>query len=728
MHSGSRVKKSLLSGGAKALFSFVLLALVFSPIGQIFQTPSLVHAAQTYVYCVDSGGTILAPVNKNGNCSAGTAKSFDAPQTVTGGAPALCNSIASCILLPVYAITVGLGGFVAYIGSFVFNAAAQLSLNSSAYSLQFVTNGWTTARDIANMGFILILIYIAVNIILSAETAHTMETLALVIFIALIINFSFFLTRVVIDAGNIVALEFYNNIPTVTIANGQPATAAGVKDLTASIMNAVGAQQILGSKSFDAFQNSTDGFTEFITLLIVYIFVGAIYFVLAAAFVSVGIKFIVRIAVLWLMIIASPLALIAKASHRFEKYYDDWQETLIANVFYPAVFLFIFWLITQFASDLNINQTFLENVTNNPGGSSIGSSILQIGTIVAGISIRLGFIIVMLFLGMQAADKMGAMGGKLAANITSKLPGFSGLASYARFGGTLSNRIGPGAWAGYADDKLKNSRVGNSAFGYGLRQVVTKPVAGAKIGGAESRTELKDRWDKENKEKKLNKRITQNLPAIQELQALEDENAATPFDPLTAVGQAKIKRRADLQDRVNNLSGAEVGAIQEKDLQKYANLFSENVIKKIMDSDKVSDDGKQAIRDKYNREGKDAAITKANRQIDLLREIRDDLSSSGAVGFGVHTNLMALLDNKGGSLVDSKNIQKALTEVRKEIALQQQEARKNPVKALAEKAEEAALHLREMQTKLNKLDEERGKVPVAVGDEAEAGKFKTKKK
>lgn len=114
--------------------------------------------------------------------------------------------------------TVGLASSLAYVGSSVFNIGVQMSLQSAAYSQLFLTSGWGAARDIANMLFIFILIYIAVTIIYSAETHGTMKTLAAVVVMALLINFSFFITRVVVDAGNILAVQFYNAIPATPVS------------------------------------------------------------------------------------------------------------------------------------------------------------------------------------------------------------------------------------------------------------------------------------------------------------------------------------------------------------------------------------------------------------------------------------------------------------------------------------------------------------------------------
>ncbi len=158
--------------------------------------------------------------------------------------------------------------------------------------MQFVTDGWTTARDLANMFFILILIYVAVTIMLSADTGKTMNMLVRVLLIALVINFSFFITRVVIDAGNFTATQFYNNIPAGT-TNPVPGVAAVqvTKDLSTSIMGAVGAEQLLGNEAFKNFSKQIGGAGEFVTILVICLFMGAVYAILAAVFVATGIKF-----------------------------------------------------------------------------------------------------------------------------------------------------------------------------------------------------------------------------------------------------------------------------------------------------------------------------------------------------------------------------------------------------------------------------------------------------
>src|SRR6185437_13020496 len=209
-------------------------------------------------------------------------------------------------------------------------------------------------------------------ILLSAETAGTMSLLAGVIAVALLVNFSFFFTRVVIDAGNIVSIQFYNSISappvsqmtqgntaasTVAAAtNGTISAVAGTtntntKDLTASIMGMLQLQNLFSNNSFNAFRNAQQGtFNGFLvvmlTLSFLYIAAAMILWALTVTFVTVGVKFLTRIVVLWFLIIFSPLAFVAWAVPQFKSYFARWRSMLISHAFYPVAFMFIFLILT----------------------------------------------------------------------------------------------------------------------------------------------------------------------------------------------------------------------------------------------------------------------------------------------------------------------------------------------------------------------------------------------
>ena len=367
MQQLSGLKKSLLRLGTQGVVFLVVAVLMFAPFNQVFQTPQVQAATGCPVGTFSStsrfytglfGGTgykeacfnsediygeVVGYVQQDGSYKRVDTLAEEQKKIAAAGGSWL-DPVWDFLTQIVYNFTVAVGGFFASVGASFFNFSVHISLSSTAYGLQFVTDGWGTARDLANMFFILILIYLAVTITLAADTGKTMHTLVRVLFIALIINFSFFITRVVIDAGNFTATQFYNQIEAGS-TSPIPGVGAVVvtKDLTKGIMAAVGAEELLGTNSFEKFKKQIGGGGEFITILVISLFMGATYAVLAAVFVATGIKFIMRVAVLWLTIIASPLALVASTVPQFEGWFKKWRDALISHAFFPVVFLFIFW-------------------------------------------------------------------------------------------------------------------------------------------------------------------------------------------------------------------------------------------------------------------------------------------------------------------------------------------------------------------------------------------------
>jgi hypothetical protein len=451
-------KNFILRRSGKTLIVSVLLLIAFFPFGEINYV-SEVHAATAgsgaaiaaKAACEKAGGT-PEECTKAANDAAGEISN---PSSDSNS----CTSLASCIAEVVYWFTVGLGGAVAYLAAWVFSLAVALSLSSTAYALTFITEGWTIMRDLANMLFVLILVYLALTIMFRADTHDTAKKLAWVIVIALIINFSFFFTRVVIDAGNLLAVQFYNAIEAKAIgetAKESPLSGSEVttitggettKDLTYSIMNGIGVHKIMGSDAFEAFQNNSSGVSgfvaEFLVLSFINITVGAMFFMLAATFFAVAVKFIVRIAVLWLLIIASPIAFVANTLQEGKHWYKRWQSELIKHAFYPAFFLFIFYILTLFMKELTAegSTTIIEQAFGDRGGGYAGDNFTFIITVIASVVIRLGFVLALLYIGLKASEALGVMGANFANNVATKVN------SFGRFGGGLPMR---GALAGAA--------------------------------------------------------------------------------------------------------------------------------------------------------------------------------------------------------------------------------------------------------------------------------------
>ncbi len=351
--------------------------------------------------------------------------------TVTGGngvTPGM--GVAICVSNLVYYTMVGLGSWAANIAAYLFDYSVYITLNSAAYALDFIAIGWGIARDVVNMAFLFILVYIGFKIILAAETAGTIRLLVGVVVVALLVNFSFLMTRFVIDAGNILAVQFYNTIAaTAPAINNQGATAGNattlnnpsaqntiggipVKDITSSIMSALNPQALIGSTgagvgSFKSFvANPTNSAMYYLIVSsVIFILTGFALWMLAMTFVFVSVKFIMRVVGLWGIIILAPVAFVAAifrgSKEGWGKWFDLWLGYLIKFSFYPAVFLFMFYIQTRFMIEMNTAQLF-NNVLNATDAAN--ASWTQIVSAAANVSVRLGFILATLYLTLHVAD------------------------------------------------------------------------------------------------------------------------------------------------------------------------------------------------------------------------------------------------------------------------------------------------------------------------------------
>ena len=665
----------------------------------------------------------------------------------------------------------------AYIGAFIFDIAVQITLQSVTYSQSFLTTSWAAVRDLANMAFIFLLVYLAIVIVLRAETSGSLKMLSGIIIAALLINFSFFITRVVIDGGNILATQFYNAIPEPPLSSSSAASGsivgsvqavasaassnANVKDLTNGIMNALGIQTFIGSNSFSTFASTltgksgqaVGGFSILIILTFVYLAVGAILAMLAFTFITVGVKFLVRVVVLWFVIIAAPLAFVAAAIFKgatWDRFnlFKRWQEALIQFAFYPAVFLFIFWIIDLFSSQLGNTNGGLLGASFSTNAASQGA-VYTIATVIASVTIRLGIIVAMLFVAMKASDKIANTGVRVVDSFSNKAGTWVSQTVPKRFAGlAYRSPIGPGGLAQRSGKALASTQIGNTALGYGLRKNVLAPIADKSIGGARSRTQVLKDIEARKKETGSNIRTIENKGDNKELSALEktfdsaklkalnriqdnyaeytkqekiyndivldtskgglvdrmnnEDNLAkekatisrinatlqargtpatapeaaalaaaeanrvsleaiiTSQGPLSgqnktdveALRNAKQKMAAlgaspalsssnsdelkklkeqeqrmnILKTNVNNLSKGEVEATLTKgDIEDIMRHVNEPLMKKIEDSEKYSDKDKAELRAKWHEISDDAPAQKAQKQIELLRKIHDDL-------------------------------------------------------------------------------------------------------
>lgn len=416
-------------------------------------------------------------------------------QDPTSGTPGETSTLPPCVLLSAETW----GGCVARIiyflffvpTSFLFSLSGQLMDFSMAYTLNsanygktadgssFVEKGWTITRDLSNLLFIVMLMWIAINIILGRGADK--KLLGTIILIGLVINFSLFFARVIIDASNILGKIFYDNMGVETNSEAyinNPWIGEGDKSISIAIVSNFNPQKLF-SQAGTLKLNTASGVQDtgspdagpfiIITLIMSVINLFGMYIFFVVAFILIG-----RVIGLWLLMIFAPIAFISyimpsSASGMLDKmHHSKWWPELFKQSFVVPIFLFLLYLILLF-----VNTGFLKGFKTFDNTTTGG--ILDV--IVP--------LIIITFLLKQAKDiatNMSGDIGKAFASVGSTVGGLAlggALGGYAKLGRATVGKLGQRV---AESETMMNLQRRGGLTGWAAEQVRT----GAKATGSAS--------------------------------------------------------------------------------------------------------------------------------------------------------------------------------------------------------------------------------------------------
>ena len=336
------------------------------------------------------------------------------------------------------------------------------SIQSESYSgSSFVSEGWMIVRDFANIAFIFVLLYIAIKTILGLAGSDGKRGIVMVIIMALLINFSLFFTRVVVDSGNILAAVMYNNVTTSTVKDGQTVNIAkgeiGEEQVSVALVNNFDPQKIFLTSNL---ASATD-LSLRTPFLIVIILSAIINVVMIYVFFAVGFLFVGRVLGLMLSMIFSPFAFISLAipggSSFMKKWgWSEWFKDLIQLTLLAPIFIFFLYLIIKFT-----NTGFIKN---------IGTSLVQNGTtfgnfmiVILPFALVMGLLLKAKSLATELGGEIGAAINKIAGTAVMAVGGVAlgatALAGRATIGRAASSIATRGATSGAAAEEATVTRV-----------------------------------------------------------------------------------------------------------------------------------------------------------------------------------------------------------------------------------------------------------------------------
>lgn len=456
---------------------------------------------------------------------------------------------------------------------------------------------WTVFRDIANIIIIGMFAFVAISIILGNQKYGEKKLIARVLIVAILINFSLLFTKIIVDASNFVALQFYKAVDlpaneggSFSVSNGQSQQAqAGIAGRFIQHMGITSAGNVYAAVDKVAINQG-------VGISILYgLFVGTIFLAAAAVFLYGSFLLISRaILILFLMMTAS-LAfasyLIPSLSESTYGWGTWWKSLINVSIFAPLLMMFL-W------ATLTISEAFAKGRTGSLGKLvSDPTSSFDMAALF-GYLIVLGLLFASMKISSAFATKISgfnfaAMVPALGAGLAFRGLGFLGAQTIGRGGTIAGERFAAAGKEAQANKQFiraglldiaarsfksagkKDFNAANTAFGKQLAGIAG--LKGAVAG--ESKGKGFEGWEKKLKENAAEKagRLSYDKDEIAKMQqkalatstaAVAEEISKVTGKDVSSVDAQTLKTSIDQMTKAHQET-AQAIAHTEKELEKH---------------------------------------------------------------------------------------------------------------------------------------------------------------
>lgn len=534
------------------------------------------------------------------------------------------EQVHSLIRQLVYTILISIAGFFVWAGG----ALLDYSVTSfvAGFGDLYVNRGigysvdqlWSFVRDVFNLVFIFGLVFIGFKIIFGDNGAR--KTLATLIVAALLVNFSLFITKFVVDFTNIAAAQ---------IANGFLNTATGEYDVSHGFMEIFGISSLLNVNP----SYSGQGW--------IYIFLTFILFMVAAfVFAAGGILLTIRFVVLNIYMILSPMMFLGWVFPGFMGASKKYWTGFLERAFFAPAYVMMVYLSHQILANMALTADSRVRMSGiNTSGTETAARDSFEQTVPF-------FLVATIFLiaSLVVAQKMGAEGATtaLAAGKRSRQIATGFMADKSK--GLLDRA------ASMDPNKKSRSNAINAVRSFTRASARAVNVAGGRDfleGAATPYTSLGDKTKKRRaaqaardaaaRQKEV---INAGVDAQDSLKKLNNIEG-----PLT---EAQMKEKVKLEKVVDDMASAVAGLstkmleeMSEKQLNAVSKYLTNGQVENIMKSDNISSQQKDSltkarqdtIKEVLNKTGTDMASQITKLSIDQIETMGEDWITKNVSSF-----------------------------------------------------------------------------------------------
>lgn len=412
----------------------------------------------------------------------------------------------------------------------------QSMLSVHPYTDTFVAviyPGWEVIRNLCNIFFILALIIIAMATLFRVDSYKFKDLIIQLIIAALLVNFSLVIAQVILGLADTVQAQFL------------PANVTVIRSLAADLM-------VTNYRSA-VFQSSFASQGTF-SATVQPLFYLALSLGSFAVFTAIAVFLVIRIVMLWILLMVSPIAYAVGVLPATAKYRGMWWDNFLKYAFFTPIMAF-FLNMAAVISNTTRNNPVLQSIDGLATASSTSSEVAMFVMKVGSNLLLLMF----LFVAVKVAEQAGIYGASGVTEIAKKgmLAPFGAVGALGEKGvGYLNRRkreLTSGWGPGKDDTHSKNPWYKKAAFAVLNADVVAdafKKDAEKKAHTAEHIAEAAALDFKRQvpffKEKNLpSEYLHAQLHAVDDRMKEVEFNGDEPLTVQTALAAAKLARNGD---------------------------------------------------------------------------------------------------------------------------------------------------------------------------------------
>lgn len=231
-----------------------------------------------------------------------------------------------------------------------------------------ISDIWTVIRDLVNLSFIFALLYIGITTIVQGGS-ETKRLLVGVIISALLVNFSLYFAKAIIDLANIISITIAKAIAGNTTSFENIAISGRIREM-------LSIRELIDLRNNQEVINQWATWSGLFNVFLYALGASVLIFKMTFAFAFAGILIIIRFFALIFLMIFSPLAFLPKGIPGLGEASQQWWSTLIGQAFFAPAFLFGVYVAMKIISVVKIDGSRWVHIFKENGASAAAPIIL----------------------------------------------------------------------------------------------------------------------------------------------------------------------------------------------------------------------------------------------------------------------------------------------------------------------------------------------------------------